>query len=195
MFLEKLPPELAARLKDNRPPPITTVPFVETNADLAELLAVLPPETVDRLTTTLPELPPETSPREFPDNSSPRYCLIECPDGESPLMRLYVTAEAMCDRIRDLDGTDTYVFPIFGIPCQFTRGPNRILILPHDMAIQITPATVMIDLLTAPVDIERSGFLGPPELAIVTDTKAMARRRQSVKPEEEPDDDTEAVAD
>jgi hypothetical protein len=172
----------------------TSVKISTVNPEFESFASHLSPQTLAVIESEKAEDDKTTS--TLPDETA-RFCLIECTDGETPLMRAYASPEAMGERIRVLDGTDTHVFMVFGVPCRITKAPNRMLLLPQDTAIQLTPAIVMIDVMEESVEIEANGFLGLPELMIVTNPEAREARRRSVQPAKPKDDDnpTGVVAD
>lgn len=111
------------------------------------------------------------TPDEDVDASVARYAIVESPDGEWAMARLYKTPEALAKRVGQLDGSDTVVWCFFGLPIQLTRGPQRYLILPggnQAIAVPLVPGApcklVPADLLES-LEIQEDGYLGPKELA------------------------------
>lgn len=139
-----------------------------------KLRAAMPPETQVQF-DELAEQNSEPEPAQTADGF--RYLLLECPDGEWSVIRSYASIEAVAKRMAQLEGTDTVVFPIWGVPLPFTKGLPRYLVLPngrqaiqipykHGGPCQIVPADLLEELA-----IQQDGFLGPEEL-IDTATRA-----------------------
>jgi hypothetical protein len=96
-----------------------------------------------------------------------QYCLVECPDGEWPVVKSFPTADALAQRIGELEGKDCVLSAFHGIPLRFTRGPRRHLLLPDGTALPVTWAgagRVPAAQFTS-ADVQDDGFVGPPELS------------------------------
>jgi hypothetical protein len=106
----------------------------------------------------------------------PQFCLVECPDGEWPVVKTFPTADALAQRVGELHGQDCVVWAFYGIPLRLTRGPRRHLLLPDGTALPATwggAGRVSADQFTS-ADVQDDGFVGPPELS------ASAQRAPSV---------------
>lgn len=105
------------------------------------------------------------------DVSVASFGIVECPDGEWGVVKLYKTFEGLARRVGQLEGSDTIIWSFFGIPIQLTKGPRRYLtILGSESAISV-PLVAGDSCKVVPVasikhiEIQDDGFLGPPELA------------------------------
>lgn len=125
----------------------------------------------------------------------PQHFTIECADGEHPLTRIFRNEEAQLSRARDLEGKDVNVILVYGIIKPISKaipGEARIVFLPNNTARRLDSKLTLINELETTVEIQEDGFLGPPELIVVSqrvepDTKPnKSRRKPSVAA---PDDD------
>lgn len=105
------------------------------------------------------------------DTSTAKFGIVECPDGEWGMMRLYKTVEGLAKRVGQLENTDIVIWCFFGLPIQLTMGLPRYLLLPGgEKAVQIplvpeAPCKIVsVDSLKN-IEIQDDGFIGPPELA------------------------------
>lgn len=132
----------------------------------AAFLATLPQSAREQLQQKSPTPPPEAA----VDLRTAQFFILECTDGAWPVVKTCRSAEALAKRISELEGTDTVVVPLYGLPMQFTKGPQRYLFLPgRKKAIQVPMykggpiKTVTADLLNG-MEIQKDGYLGPDEL-------------------------------
>jgi hypothetical protein len=76
--------------------------------------------------------------------------------------------EALASRLAFLEGQEVAVWPFFGLPMGFTKGPPRHLMLPNGEAMTIpisdSQAPEIVQRLFDAADMQEDGFLGPPEL-------------------------------
>ena len=114
-----------------------------------------------------------------------RYCLIECPDGDWSMIRMFKSPEGLARRIGQLEGEDTVVWAVFGIPLRITKGPQRYLLLPDGQTALTVPVIeggpvkqVDADLLDS-LELQDDGYIGPPELA---HAHAITRQKKSSPP-------------
>ena len=115
--------------------------------------------------------PDEADEAVEPNEKLARYCLIECPDGDWSMVRMFKTPDGLARRIGQLEGEDMVVWAMFGIPLRITKGPQRYLLLPDGMTALTIPVVVggpvkevEADLLDQ-LELQDDGYLGPPELA------------------------------
>jgi hypothetical protein len=97
----------------------------------------------------------------------PQYCLVECPDGEWPVVKTFPTADVLAERICELQGQDCVVWAFYGVPLRLTRGPRRHLLLPDGTSLPVTwggAGPVSAAPFTS-ADVQHDGFVGPPELS------------------------------
>ena len=134
---------------------------------------------------------------ELPEGRGLGFCMIECEEGEFPALRIFRTLNGLVERIRSQDGKDIVVWPFLGIPLPFSKGPNRVLLLPSDKAITISETQTHVELREEDLEIQEDGFLGPPELSIAAPSyinedeareEAMSKAGEAV---EEPSGDDE----
>jgi hypothetical protein len=98
------------------------------------------------------------------------YHLLVCPEGDHPYRLDFETPEGLVQRMQRLDGEDIYVIPFYGHVFPFTQAPDRLLLLPGGEAIAIREQQFRIPSLPEGLqdhEIEETGYLGPPELAVV----------------------------
>jgi hypothetical protein len=139
----------------------------------------------------------EPSTDEIADVGMARYCMVEAVDGEWPTLRMFKTAEALAKRIGAMEGEDAVLWVYFGLPLQFTRGPQRYLLLPDGVtAIQVPmyaggPCRKVSSDLLSNLETQDDGFVGPPELTVVLEApgKPIKKDAPSAKIYEEDDDD------
>jgi len=157
-LLDQLSPATRARLAGS----VTAT--VRDPEDLAsqDLIDQLSPMTQEAIEETRP--PAEG----MPAGREPMYCLVECPDGEFPSVRLYESAEAMALRVKELDGEDVVVQMFYGFPVPITQGPNRVVVLPNDSFISISPVvrTLSAEAMDQEILVQDDGFLGDDSLSI-----------------------------
>lgn len=105
-----------------------------------------------------------------------RFGLVECADGDAPLVRLFRSAEALVKHVSSLSGDDVFVWAFYGLPLPFTVGPQRYLLLPGGTHAISVPSSgnpirkVEVDVLG--LDLDDEVFLGPIELV----TSSMAEK-------------------
>ena len=140
-------------------------------------------------------------PDEEIDTSVARFGIVEGPDGDWPMMRLYKTPEALARRVGQLEGEDMVLWCFFGLPIQITRGPQRFLLLPGGTQAVTIPLieggpckVVPADLLDG-VEIQDDGFIGPPELAntklVMAKLEPAKKKKASSSADDDEDDDEE----
>jgi hypothetical protein len=123
-----------------------------------------------------------------------RYCLVEAPDGEWPVQRVFKTAEGLARRLGQLEGQDVVATPYYGIPLRLTKGPQRYLLLPDGQsAIQVPmypdgPAKVVEADLLGELEIQEDNHLGKPEL---TESRTLADKLRGKKYDEDEDEEDE----
>lgn len=105
-----------------------------------------------------------------PSPSALRYCLVEDPDGDAPCLRLFKNPEALARRLAELDGSDVYVIPFFGVPLRFSTGPQRYLVLPDGVKAMVIPhikggACKVFDADLLEFETQDNFYLGPDELS------------------------------
>lgn len=144
-------------------------PEDEASEDYKRFIATLPASVAQSMNTTARSAEPAEPPV---DPRTAKYSMIECHDGDWPVVKTFKSPEALARRIGALHGSDTTVIPFFGIALRVTEGPQRYLYLPGDKrVIQIPmyaggPAkTHNVDML-GELTVQKDGFLGPPELAM-----------------------------
>jgi hypothetical protein len=104
-------------------------------------------------------------PDDFPEAAVPKYHLVECRDGEMPMVSIHDTPEKLAHRLNYLDGEDMVVWAFLGLPVLLTKGPFRSLLLPHNAAMSVTlQPGVYVSLEDRERIIQTDGYLGPPEL-------------------------------
>lgn len=137
------------------------------------------------------------------DSEGVRFCLVECPDGEFPVLRVFRTAEALARRLQQLEGGDVTAWAFYGIPLPITQGPQRYVLLPDrqtgmSIPVRAGEAIQQVDLaLLDEVVVQEDGFLGPPELAAATSkakTRVPLKKPRKRLPPPLPDDGEAAEA-
>jgi len=103
---------------------------------------------------------------ELPEDTVPGFCMVECHEGEFPLLRIFATLEGLVARMAKLEGQDVTVHPFWGIPLPFSTAPNRVLLLPGDKAIGINKSQRPVDVSEKTLEVQEDCFLGMPELSI-----------------------------
>lgn len=142
-----------------------------------------------------------------PDEKLVRYCLVECPDGDWSMVRMFKQPEGLARRIGQLEGEDMVVWAMYGIPLRITKGPQRYLMLPDGQTALTIPVIeggpvkqVDADLLDS-LELQDDGYIGPPELAhahAITQQKkssppsAPAKGKKKANDDDEEDDDVPA---
>lgn len=130
----------------------------------------------------------------------PRFCLVESENGEWPRLRICNNAEALVKQMAAVEGKDMTVFPFYGIPLRFSKGPQRYLILPDGETALSIPVVegakiqrVEAELLG--LEVEPNNFVGPPELADPDGVEMEGRKKQPnvvpTKPGRHEDEDDE----
>ena len=104
--------------------------------------------------------------RAWPKDGEPAYCLVECPDGELPSLRIFASLTGLLDRMYRLDGEDVSVWPFYGIPISFSQGTPRVIFPPDRKPMTIEANPKPVDEAEQKVTIQDDGFLGPPEMGI-----------------------------
>ena len=128
----------------------------------------------------------------WPRGHRPYYLLFESEDGESPVVRIFTSKEALVSRMHQLEGRDVYVFPVYGILEPFSQGPDRVIFFHDDTAMQFTPIVAEVTLMETERLMQSDGYLGPPELVIVSDSLKDDQPPVKVKsiPKGKPPDDS-----
>ena len=137
----------------------------------------------DQFDTPEANVAPVTAPIH-PVVTKPEFCLIVAPDGEWPLLEIYPDLGSLTKRLRGLEGAYMSVFPFFGIPVPFTRGPNRFLQLPDGRPHPVYDCAgfgTFVPNPTAALPIDTSYYIGPenersmaPEPAVIDHRPAKA---------------------
>ncbi len=128
----------------------------------------------------LAAMTPAAAPSPAPDLTQVRYGVVESPDGEWPVTRLFKTPEGLATHLGRLEGSDTSVACFYGVPLPITKGPQRYLLLPDGANVVEIPLHTTADPRVVSADairtaaIEENGFLGPPELATTRETEVAA---------------------
>jgi hypothetical protein len=137
----------------------------------------------------------EPTVEERSDQEAVRYCLLECQDGEWPVLRTFKTAEQLARRMGALEGEDMVLVPLFGVPLKFTMGKQRYLYLPDgETAVTVPlvergPVKVVDASLVGELEIQTDGFVGPPALAETHLDEDDDAPRERVPSYGQPDDD------
>lgn len=181
-----LPPETQSQLDGLRQPWEKPKP-PETGDN--EFFASLPAETRNALQGR-PVSPPVNA-----DMGEVLFGLVECRDGEYPLMRIFRRAEDLARHLGTLEGEDVAVWAYYGIAMPFTAGPMRYLYLPDNQHALTVPTyeggpvrKVRTDILS--LAMQEDGFLGPPELAEIHGVTSLPDAVKKVKPKPSPDKPT-----
>jgi hypothetical protein len=102
-----------------------------------------------------------------PEDSTPpvsekrmRYCLVECENGAEPMLRVFSSPADMARHIRQLDGQDVYVFPVYGVPLPFTVAPERIVLLPDNSGYKIGKKIELVLTVDEELTVQENHFLG-----------------------------------
>lgn len=172
-FLQTVTPQTKARLiaaaKVVRPldtPPPETLRG-EDHDDYASFYASLSPvaaEQVGGMTAKAVDAEPP------PEVTEARYGIVECPDGEWAQIKLFKTVEGLANRFSNLEGLDVVAWVFYGVPLQFTKGPQRYLRLPDGRhAVKLPtygngPHEIVDVIEMENIDPQEDGFLGPPQL-------------------------------
>ena len=129
----------------------------------------LPPSLVPGPPAPGPDAPPGPPPSE-----KCCYGLVECPEGELPVLRQFRDAASLARYLGRLDGTDTAVWAFHGVFLPVTKGPRRLVVLPDGTAVTV-PTSQGDEPRAVPDpnhDRQEDGFLGPPELLLGRDAEA-----------------------
>jgi hypothetical protein len=128
-----------------------------------------------------------------------RYCLCESEDGEAMVVRLFRDHESLVRRMGSQEGQDMYLAAFWGIPLQFTKGPQRFLMHPDGSNAIPIPVVegaaiefVSIEQVLEKQELQDDGYVGPIELTIGVDPSQQVIAKASVKkglPAPETDDD------
>jgi len=111
-------------------PPQSDNPVMDWDTDFnAYLAAQSPPKLRSGLSA---QDAADAAHAKHPVVTKPEYCLVISPaNGEWPLQEIFPDVDSMARRIRELEGQEMNLFPYFGIPVPYTRGPWRFLQLPN----------------------------------------------------------------
>jgi len=151
-------------------------------AELCERLSVQAREALDQAEPAAPSSPDTI---ERPDQLLARPCLVESPNGDWATLRVFKTMEGLARRIGDLEGSDTVVWAVFGVPMRLTKGPQRYLLLPDgENAIMVPmysggPVKKVEASLLEGLEMQEDGFIGPYELA---NTKVVSAKLENQQP-------------
>jgi hypothetical protein len=125
---------------------------------------------------------PTTAPMH-PKVTKPEWCMFVCPFGEFPSLVIYTSLEAMAKRLRTLEGQDMAVFPFYGVPVPFTRGPCRFLRLPDGQLRPLFDLSAFGTFVANPLSeppIDSTYYLGPEELSDVAPPSAVIDHRPAI---------------
>jgi hypothetical protein len=116
-----------------------------------------------------PALPPAPAGGEaVPGPDAVHYGLVECPDGQPPVVKLFPSVRRLAGHLAALEGQDVYVALFVGRPLSLTRAPGRWLVFPDGSGLRLPrgPSDVpeMEPELPEGLELQDDGFLGPPEL-------------------------------
>jgi hypothetical protein len=130
-----------------------------------------------------------------------RWVICEQPEGEFPKIRMFETAEALVRHLGELDGTETAVWPLYGIPLRFTlaygKTKDRYLFLPGEQTALRIPKSareaverIDADLLSS-MEWQDDGWMGDPALAesVSEEYYTGSKLKQAEEDDEFPDDD------
>lgn len=170
-LLARLPSSAQAAMRhkaDPLSPPAAEEPLGDEQVAYAALLDRLPASARDAMRAAKTGDPPAPP---APPAAAARYCLVESPDGEWARLRTFKTAEAAARRLGELEGRDVVVWAFYGVPLQFTRGPQRHVLLPDGSAVSVPlfaggPVEVVDAGTLGDLAFEEAGYVGPPELAV-----------------------------
>lgn len=115
------------------------------------------------------------------ESLAPAWFLVEIPDGESPTLHEFNTAEEVAARIRTIDDSETIVFAFCGYQAAISQPPYRYLMLPGGLNL---PAFVTPD--ESPIEVDPSGYLGsdlaePAEISVRRPDEPAASRFRANK--------------
>ncbi len=152
-------------------------------------LSTLSPAARAVISACKPEAP--ASCEVTPDETVYEYAGVECQDGESPVVRLFRTAEALARHIGKLEGRDVYFMPFHGTPLGISIGPTRYLSLPDGDSLLMVPvkgegACRRIDAELVEFELQDDGYLGPYELG---HTHVVASKLTELAEEGAPEED------
>lgn len=192
-FLALLQPETRAAMRregrETLPVAATPEPAEDDdNVQYQEFLKVLQPETRAAMTKPKPEPTEPQVPTEVA-----RWGIVESPDGEWAQMRLFKSAEGLARRLQQLEGQDVVAWCFFGVPLKLTKGPQRVLLLPGEKtAIQIPlydggPCTVVPVADPDELVFEKTGYVGPRQLAEAPPSKEALEAKAAVSGDDDDD--------
>lgn len=119
----------------------------------------------------------------FPEDLRPGFWVVVQEEGENPVCRPFRNNRtALAAYLATLEGRDVFVHVFYGVQLHITTGPNRMLVMPDNSAIQFYPIIRTLQGVEDAVDLQADGFMGPPELQMPV----------NLKPKE--DDNTDPVA-
>lgn len=101
------------------------------------------------------------------------WCLADMPEGEFPRVYAYSSLKSLVSAIVKRDGTETAVWPLYGVPLRITKtvqgssGKVRYLLLPNNKAVAVKeseaePELIDQTLLDGSIELEEEGWLGDP---------------------------------
>jgi hypothetical protein len=101
------------------------------------------------------------------------WCLADMPEGDFPRVYAYSSLKSLVAAIANREGTETAVWPLYGIPLRLTktiqssRGKVRYLLLPNNKAVIVRegddePELVDQATLDGSIELEEEGWLGDP---------------------------------
>jgi hypothetical protein len=102
----------------------------------------------------------KTAAQSTNESRRPRYNVLVYEDGEWHKHFTFDTPVEVAEKLRSLEGVDCTVVVIYGVACPFSQRPNRILMLPDDTAIQVTPAVAMVDAVNTSFVWQEDGYMG-----------------------------------
>jgi hypothetical protein len=126
---------------------------------------------------------------------SARWGLVESPNGDWAVLRMFKTAEGLARRVGQLAGDDVVVWAFYGVPLVLSRGPQRYLALPGGDRVVKIPLADGLPAETVPASAafgvrpQDDGFLGPTALATGHPPPEPAKAKVKAAVDEEDEDD------
>lgn len=140
----------------------------EEHEEFASFRASLSSEAAEQLDYLVPEA---KDAQPDPDAAAACYGLVECENGDWATIKLFKSVQGLGGRLAYLEGQDVVAWAFYGIPMQFTKGPQRFLMMPDGQsALKIPmyvngPSEIVSTDTLKNFDMQEDGFLGPPQLA------------------------------
>lgn len=102
-----------------------------------------------------------------------KWCfgLVECPEGDMPVLRQFRDAVALARHLGRLDGKDVVVWAFHGVFLPVTKGSPRLVVLPDGTAVTVprVPGEEPQIVPDPHADRQEDGYLGPPEFLLGRD--------------------------